>query len=112
MLARFPRTRKVPSVELGLVGPLQLPMAALSIIRHNQVAASCRIQSQSLDAVVGYNAYDTTHCTDQNTAEAVYIEQLVYTGSPRAKTCQDRSFMTYLPKNQDGATRRTQHNNL
>jgi hypothetical protein len=68
--------------------------------------------SQSLDAVVGYNACVTTHCTDQVTTKAVYIEQLVCTDSPQAKTTQDRSFITYLPKNQDGATRRTQHNNL
>lgn len=67
---------------------------------------------QSLDAVTGYNAGDTTRCTDHNTTNAIYIKQLVFIDSPEAKTTRDRSFITYLPKNQDGATRRTQHNNL
>ena len=51
-------------------------------------------------------------CTDQNTTKAAYIEQLVYTDGPEAKTTQDRSSVTNLPQNQDGATKRTRHNNL
>ncbi len=68
--------------------------------------------SLPLDAVVRYDSCDTTRRSDQNTMKTVYIKQLVCTESPEARTTQDRSFIAYLPKNHDGATRRTQHNNL
>jgi hypothetical protein len=63
-------------------------------------------------AVTVYNARDTTRRTGQNASEAASTVQLVSTDSPEAMTTQDRSSITYLPKNQDGPTRRTQHNNL
>jgi hypothetical protein len=109
---RFGEPACVIQISICYVCTVPKPCHRFFNCRNRRSKRATLFTSLPLDAVVRYDACDTTRHTDQNATKAVYLKQLVCTESPEARTTQDRSFITYRPKNHDGATRRTQHNNL